>query len=262
MKRKEALLDKTAGKATRLAKRGALTRLLASIKNLVDPALPVEDRRNFERVRCQLEVSYLTEHGLSNHGILLDLSRRGLQIKTDQSLNRGLTIVVKPPSDLAHLDFAPVMAQVMWSKHDNGSYLAGLLLPPGLADEETWLEALMSNLGHGQTFSQRRQFVRADAHLPGQLVIDEHPPQHVTILNLSLGGALLTGAESFPKGTPFKLRLGPFRDLPLLDLCGIILRENSSKTPHSAPSTSLRFGPLEGRRHALLKEYILRLLKS
>jgi hypothetical protein len=247
--------------ALRQSKKGALARLLSSIKFLVDPELPVEDRRVAGRVDCQLETGYVTETGEGGVGTVLDISRRGLRMRTDLLLPKGITVALKPPASLNAGDLAPIMARVMWSSKADQGYLSGLLLPPGIEDEETWLEALLIDLGFDAGSSQRRKFVRAETSLPGRLHLDGLPVLEVTVLNLSLGGALLKAEQAFEKSSSFQLGLGPHKDLPELELSGTILRhtpaEGEGRHLHST-----RFGPLEERRHTLLKEYIIKLLQK
>jgi hypothetical protein len=244
------------------AKKSAMARLLSSIKFLVEPGLPVEERRIGGRLECSLETSYVSEMGDSGEAVVLDISRRGLRIRTSGSVTKGLTLALKPPSEFANGDFAPLMARVMWSKKDDDGYLAGLLLPPGSEDEETWLEAFLVSKGYGVGGPQRRKYVRADSELPGRLNIRDEPTMEVTVLNLGLGGALIRCEPVLEKMSPFRLHLGPYEDLPELEISGTILRH--SKGDDSEPWTyhSSRFGPLEERRHSLLKEYVVKLLRK
>lgn len=242
-------------------KQGALARLLSSIKMLVDPQLPVEDRRHTGRMDCALDTGYSTEGGESGTAQVIDVSRRGLRIRSARPIAKGLTIALKAPSSMPEGDYSALMARVMWSTRDGDSFLSGLLLPPGIQDQETWLEAFLVSKGYNLADPQRRKFVRADSELAGQLLLDAQPPLQVLVLNLSLGGALIRSELAFEKQQAFRLQLGPHGDLPDLELSGTVLR-HSHTDGDNWHFHSTRFGPLETRRHSLLKEYILKLLKK
>lgn len=241
------------------ARQGALARLMNSIRGLVDPQLPVEDRRSTGRFACDLETSYVTEIGGTGQARVLDVSRRGLRLSTAQQLGRGMTVAVKPPASLDGA-FPPLMARVMWTRKGDQECLCGLLLPPGTEDDQSWLEAYLASQGFNAREPQRRKHVRADSDIPGELARDAQFPLSVVVKNLSLGGALIRTDQSLEKNSHFKLALGPHGDLPELELAGIVLRQSGGDD--EGLNYSVRFGPLEQRRHTLLKEYIVSLLRK
>lgn len=244
------------------AKKNPFSKLLASIKELVEPTLPIEDRRGGGRLACSYETSYVSEYGESGQCEIIDVSRRGLQLKTERPLARGLNVAIKTPEALGREKFASVMTKVMWTrKSQDQRYLSGLLLPPGIEDEETWLESILSKAGHKHDGSQRRKFVRAESEIAGRLDLEGEAPFNVTVVNLGMGGALIKSERSLEADRHFNLQLGPFGDLPEIEISGTILREASS-TDGGPRLHSSRFGPLEKRRHSLLQEYILALLKK
>jgi hypothetical protein len=250
------------GEASQDRKQGALSRLLSSIKFLVEPGLPVEDRRIAGRLDCALETSYLAENGDAGSGVVLDVSRRGLRMRTSRAIGKGLTLALKPPSGLGDgAEYAPLMARVMWTTKAGDAFLCGLLLPPGIEDEETWLEAYLASRGYNVGDPQRRKFVRAESQLAGTLAIEDQAPIDVLVLNLGLGGALIRAELSLEKNSPFRLHMGPHGNLPELELSGTILRQSQNEG-EAWYYHSTRFGPLEERRHTLLKEYIVNLLKK
>lgn len=247
---------------TRLeSKQGALARLLSSIKFLVEPDLPVEDRRAGGRLECSLATSLVTETGETQECHVLDVSRRGLRIRTDRSLSKGISVALKPPEPYGETH-ASLMARVMWSRKDEDSrgHLAGLLLPPGTEHEETWLEAYLLSKGFSVGGLQRRKFLRAESELPGRLIRKDNSAVHVMVLNLGLGGALIRSDEELEKMSPFRLHIGPLGNLPELELAGTVLRKTGEIEPYHIHSS--RFGPLEARRHDLLKRYITSLLRQ
>ncbi len=244
------------------AKINPFSRLLSSIKQLVDPTLPIEDRRGGGRLACSYESSFVTEHGETGRCEVVDVSRRGLQLITENPLAKGLTVAIKTPETLGSDAFASVMTKVMWTRKDQDQrFLSGVLLPPGIEDEETWLEAILSKSGYRDDGSQRRKFVRAESEISGRLALDGETPFEVMVLNLGMGGALIKCEQSLPAERHFVLELGPFGDLPDIEISGTILRETDSNDGGPRLYSS-RFGPLEKRRHSLLQEYILTLLKK
>lgn len=253
--------ESSAGKAPRSeAKKSALAHLLSSIRFLVEPELPIEDRRTAGRMDCNLDTSYVTQTGSSGNATVLDVSRRGLRVRTSTSVRKGITIALKPPPELAQGDYAPLMARIMWTSKDGDGCLAGLLLPPGSENEQTWLEAYLVSKGYNIAEPQRRKFVRAESEIAGLLLQDEQPDLEVLVLNLGLGGALLQTDHQLEKNSAFRLDLGPYADLPALEISGTILR-HSRNEGEPWYYHSCRFAPLEERRHTLLKKYILKLLK-
>ena len=249
------------GKTRAEARQGALSRLFSSIKFLVEPDPPVEDRRGGGRLESALATSFVTENGDNYDCTVLDVSRRGLRVRTARPVGKGLSVAIKPPEQFAE-NHASLMARVMWSrKDDDGTPLAGLLLPPGNENEESWLEAYLLSKGHSASGPQRRKFLRADAELPGRLVGKDNKTVAVTLINLGLGGALIRCEPELAKMSPFQLHLGPHGSLPELELSGTILRltPSNGETFHLHSS---RFGPLEARRHDLLKKYIVSLLRQ
>lgn len=235
------------------------SRLMSSLKALVEPQLPLEERRLSGRLDTELEVNYTTEQNKPDRGTILDVSRRGLRLQTRMPLSRGMTVAIQAPDKLQEF-FSAVTAQVMWSSKTEGGYVSGLLLPPGIEFEESWVASVMQQLGYHISSFQRRKFVRADSELPGTLLLDAQPPISVTVLNLSMGGASVATDIVVEQDTAFRLQLGPHADLPELEITGVVLRHNVSEEGTHIHST--RFGPLEKRRHSLLKEYIMNLLEK
>jgi c-di-GMP-binding flagellar brake protein YcgR len=155
------------------------------------------------------------------------------------------------------------MARVVWgAKRNDGGWESGLALPAGTEHEHTWLRDLARSLGCYDGEAQRRAHIRASAEIDGSLTIESDETQEthrVAVLNLGMGGALLRSRENFSPNDQFALVLGPFHDLPQIELRGSILR--ASKDPKQGcifyPS---RFRPLEGRDGKGLEEYIFKLL--
>ena len=237
-----------------------ISRLMSSLKALVEPQLPLEERRLSGRLDTELDVSYTTEQESSGRGTILDVSRRGLRFQTRMPLSRGMTVAIQAPEKLQEF-FPAVTAQVMWSSKSDLGYISGLLLPPGIEFEESWVASVMEQLGYRISSFQRRKYVRASSELNGTLFLDAQPPIKVTVLNLSMGGASVSSEIVIEQDTTFRLQLGPHADLPELEISGVILRHNAS--PEGTQQIhSTRFGPLEKRRHSLLKEYIMNLLEK
>ena len=243
-------------------KRGLLTRLLSSISFLIEPTLTTEDRRTVPRLPCSESVTFVSDTGASGTAELLEVSSRGLRLRTDIALTKGRTLALNPP-DNKELKTAPLMARVVWSNPQGSSrQVVGLALPSELQDESTWLDSMLKSLGYTDDGSQRRQHIRAEAEIQGRLLLEgqtEEQRVEVSVLNLGMGGALFRCASTFPKDAQFQLSIGPHDDLPQLNLNGTILRiiEKEGFTLH--PS---RFRPLDERDDKILREYILNLLEG
>lgn len=238
---------------------GPLGRLMKSLKSLVEPELPLEDRRLSGRLETNLDVDFTVENGIEGRGLVLDVSRRGLRMRTNVPMSKGASVAIKGPEGLQAY-FGPMMTQVVWLSQGDEGYTYGLLLPPGTEFEDSWVAAIMEKLGYEISSFQRRKYVRADSELPGRLLLDAQPPLPVTVLNLSMGGAMIGAEVVIGSDTRFRLQLGPHADLPELEVSGIILRNTTEVEGQHIHSS--RFGPLEKRRHSLLKEYIMNLLEK
>jgi PilZ domain len=244
-------------------KKGLMARLLSSIDFLVSRDLSTEDRRSVPRLGCQYEVRFINERGKPGQGELIDVSSKGLRLRTPGPLAKGLTLALNSPED-ENLDrFPPLMARVVWSiREQTGTYQHGLMLPLALEEEETWLDHVLQAMGYTDGGSQRRQHIRAEAEIDGLLVLDEDPTARkvsVAIQNLGMGGALLRCPETLPKNSQFALTIGPFDDLPEVALAGTILRV--TELPHKGYTLHpARFRPLESLGERVLREYILKLI--
>ncbi len=246
-------------------KKGMLARLLSSIQYLVEPKVGTEDRRSAPRLSCCYTVTFISENGRPGEAELSDVSSRGLRLKTQDPLSKGLTLALNAPSDEKIGQYPPLMARVVWSvRNSDGSYHHGLMVPTALADEESWLDKVLATMGYHDDGSQRRQHIRAQSEISGLLTLDDDPLQReieVSIQNLGMGGALLRCPETLSANAQFSLVIGPYDDLPAVSLKGTILRvkemPDSGFTLH--PS---RFRPLRNLDERVLKEYILKLIEN
>lgn len=244
-------------------KRTLLGRVLSSIQFLVSPNINTEDRRSVPRIKCRYPIGFLTETGAAGEGQLLDVSAKGFRLRTTLKLSRTMTLAVNPPQTESLSGFSPLMAQVVWSASEREGYtLYGMALPAEVAEERTWLEEVLDELGYRHDGSQRRQHIRANAKIAGQLQLEDDETEEfhsVSVLNLGMGGALIRCEQTLEKNRQFRLTLGPFEDLPELELRGTILRVSEQPEENFTLHPS-RFRPLDERDNKLLREYILTLL--
>ena len=130
-------------------KQGFLTRVLSSMNFLVSEDTGTRDMRAYARIECNAEVVYVDEKGATARGLLVDVSRTGLQLETERKLRKGLTLALNAPEQENLSQEPPFMANVKWCrKVSNGKYRVGLALPPAVVDDLHWLEALLDELGY------------------------------------------------------------------------------------------------------------------
>ena len=248
-------------------KKGFLNRILSSIDFLVSPDLNTEDRRSVPRCPCNLKLTYVGESGVSGEAKLIDVSSKGIQIETDHPLNKNTAVALNSPQEQELEISSPLMTHVIWSNPsvaDDQNFRSGLALPDELEDEPTWLDSLLESLGYSYDGSQRRRHIRAEAAIAGKLILDEDSEARthdVSVLNLGMGGALIKAPDTLEKNQQFSLTVGPYRDLPEINLSGTILRIVGQTDDDHILHPS-RFRPLEERDEKLLREYILELIGS
>jgi PilZ domain len=240
-------------------KKRLMDRVLSAINFMVSEDLNTQEQRISPRVDCRYEVSYVDENGMKGVGYLIDISKKGIQLETSRKIKKGITVALKAPESEVLDRTAPFMAKVQWTrKGPEGSFRAGLALPPGADEDPHWLESLLHQLGYTDDGTQRRHFIRASSEISGQLCVHESDETcEVEVLNLGMGGALLKTPSELPKDGQFQLTVGPFEDLPPLSLSGTILRvvEEPDRDYRLYPS---RFRPTEDRDTNILQEYILK----
>lgn len=239
-------------------KRPFLKRLLSSINFMVTEDVNTLDQRRAPRVECRCEVAFVDMNGQKSSGVLVDLSKSGIQLECPKKLRKGLTIAIKAPHQETLDRTAPLMATVKWcrKKADSG-YAIGLALPPEVVGDPHWLKALLQQLGYDEN-SQRREFIRAKSDLPGRLLpegAEETEAIEVEVRNLGMGGALLKAVYSLTKDSSFYLSLGPLEDLPILRIRGTILRVVEGDDHILYPTT---FQNLSEEESQTLREYILK----
>lgn len=243
-------------------KKGRLASFLAAISHLLDPVVPVDDRRLCGRISSDESLDFLTEAGKKGRAQLLDLSRYGLRLKTESHLAKKTTIALKAPTHPSVEKEPPLMAKVVWCYRDpSGLYISGLQVPDDAVGEVSWLSLLLEELGYSDDGSQRRKYIRAESEILGILEPETGDPTPVRVLNLSMGGALIEAKENIPSNTQFSLQLGPHLDLPGLTIEGTVLR-NSSDADGDKIYHSSRFGALTDETHKVLSEYIRTLIKK
>lgn len=243
-------------------KEGLLGRLISSLNFMLSDRLSTRDQRQTARVTCRYEVSYVDEFGIRGTGQLVDVSKTGLQMETDRKLRKGVTLAIRAPDDESLDRTAPFMARVCWCKKTGpGFFRAGLSLPSGVESDPHWLEALLHQLNYTEDQGQRREFIRAETQILGRLtpVSEQHEAGsevEVSVLNLGMGGALIKSPELFSKNGQFQLIIGPYEDLPELELSGTFLRIVKKDDHTLYPS---RFRAKQDHQEKVLEEYILRL---
>lgn len=243
-------------------KESLLSRVISSLSFMLSDTLSTRDQRQAARISCELAVTFVDEFGVRGEGAIVDVSKSGLQLVTDKKLRKGVTLAVRAPDDESLDRTAPFMAKTRWCrKSEDGRFRVGLLLPPGVENDPHWLESLLHQLGYTEDDGQRREYIRAETQITGQITpVDDRNDSgasfEISVLNLGMGGALLKSQVPLSKNGQFHLTIGPYEDLPELRLFGTVLRVVEKADHILYPS---RFRAREEHEEKVLEEYILKL---
>lgn len=240
-----------------------LKKILSFGKSQVD----THERRRFGRLAVGEAIKCATEETGQIDAELVELSLGGMRLKSPKELRKRTGIAINPPEDSVFSEWAPVMCQVVWCRRpaDADHCLVGLCYH-GTAEAlvDSWVAALLSSLGFGNTLAQRREHVRAEAEIPVVLARGHLRSQGV-ILNLGLGGALLVTDSAFPKDKEVELTLGPMGSLPVGHFRAEVLScraENTGEEDEENFLHGLRFLDMPPENHRLLTDYVLEVLEE
>lgn len=244
-----------------------LKNLLEGLKAfVVQPADPtIKERRDPIRARCHLPVT-VTEGAEARHAIVSDVSLDGLRLKLSSPL-KGKKVSVSHPSQACEFEVDTIRCEVLWTRKRKFSrdVVVGLKFSddPSII-ERSWVQFVLRELGFDErAVYRKRQYIRAEANLAAD-VFDENGNRlaEATVVNLGLGGVLLSTGEKLEWDSWVRLEIGPYHKLPVLDLRGLILSRGTDPDRTACFVYSIRFHEPGDEQLQLLGKYVLLLLKE
>ena len=190
--------------------------LIQGLLRLVGRDVPIEERRETLRLRCEVEILLWVE-GEIHTAKVLDVHMTGLCLEAAEPLKVGQKV------SLARDDFGhPWEGEVLWCRPRSKAkgYLAGVGFP---TDPEmlrnSWLQPSLLSIGF-QTglLEEKRKLLRVPSgQMLGRLTdLLGEPIGETQILNLSLGGAQLKSPHQLHETSSLTLQIEPGKGLPNL----------------------------------------------
>lgn len=180
------------------------------------------ERRHWFRAACDWPV----EVGNPSLGkaTVTDVSPRGLQLQMlfHPGLQRGQELVIKSAKPVHAPLQNQITTRVRWTQREGKFLWLGVAFINDKALEQSWVQALLTKVFQRGS-EQKRTNLRICCHIPARIVA-ETGSIVVTVLDLSLGGALLESGESYQAGSRVELQLGPWAPLPELKIPGTLQR--------------------------------------
>lgn len=157
----------------------------------------LQERRGLVRLRCEYKCLYA--HGSNRApGVITDLGEGGLGLRLTQALAVGQELRVFCPFIELEGNFSPVQGTLAWVRPGPGSTVFAGLRYSSQGEElaHSWVGGVLHLLGFPpESILSRRRWVRADCSMEAEL--NNRP---VRIVNLGVGGALLTSAQVLEPG--------------------------------------------------------------
>jgi len=244
-----------------------LQSLLAGLKSFVRSSsqedVPAE-RREPVRARCHLHVT-LIEGEEARQATVTDLSVAGMRLRA-KTPPKGKRFSVSHPNPHGEFELDTVRCEVLWSrkrKYGN-DYAIGVSFidDPSILDR-SWVDFAWRTLGLQEKYLfAKRAHIRADASLPVD-VSGAHGLRAAEgmVLNLGIGGLLMESRAELDRDERVRLHLGPWHDLPALDVDAMVLARRDGEHKKSF-LYSIRFDEPSADQLKLLGKYVVRLLKE
>lgn len=178
------------------------------------------ERRHWLRTLCSWPVELFP--GL--RGTVVDISPRGCQIQIAGKLSSapGTALELKTLRPVRPPLQATVRAVLRWSQREGGANWLGCSFVNDRTLEQSWVQALLTKVFQRHP-EQKRTNLRIPCHIPASLSSLEGGLT-VTVLDLSLGGAMLECGQPLSPGSSVALCLGPWAPLPGLEIPGKVQR--------------------------------------
>jgi hypothetical protein len=241
------------------------------------------EQRRLIRISCDFRVRCVQDNGSEFEGRIVDLALSGLRLVTDRKLEARTRLYVHLLDPILEGENEQVFCGVRWSRHmkDSPLFESGLLFldTPGSA-RKSWIKFLLREVGFDeQSVFSRRKLLRAGTALPAELVGPGKLHYPARLVNLGVGGCLLSLASNPDPAPTYDLRLGPTATFKLLYVHARVKQSALEKSEATAlvPETrrpsaepkpggrylvGIEFDSLSAAQTRLLGEYVLNLLKN
>ena len=225
----------------------------------------LDERRHLVRMRCHYDVQYRLvsrDSGRKQHpGTIVDMSLGGMKLRCFQAPKVGDTVEVTYSVPTTDIQESTIPCKVEWVRHRERDFVAFVGLAYDASKDvmkKSWVKMLLKQLGfQSDKVFQRRKFVRAECIIPTKAVYQRVETLDGRLYNLGAAGALLEARRALPEGEFVELQVGPFEDLPRLDVTGTVVQVNKQ---HANYLLGVEFGVLSERATTRLGEYIRHLL--
>ncbi|MDQ7821360.1 MAG: PilZ domain-containing protein [Candidatus Eremiobacteraeota bacterium] len=246
---------------------------LSKLKEIVtkcrEEDLILKERRRAPRISCFIEAAFSVGE-YTFEGTIIALEATGLRLLSPVKLSRGDILTVKAltlPDETEGEGRHTVLlkAEIVWCRQKRGFplFYAGAMF---LEDEETirntWVYKELSRHGVASTGDAgRRRTVRVTSSLPVQVVLEKRKWLTGVAIDLSLGGIKMNLIRDPGIDKEVTLRIGPYKNLALMECRGIIKRSAYNKKTEDY-TLGVEFINFEDTQVKQVGNYIMALLRE
>ncbi len=223
------------------------------------------ERRKLVRLQCHYNVEFRVSTRKKFKGTILDMSLKGMKLKTYADLKSGDKVTVFSPVPVIEAKTEAALCRVGWVRKRERDYanFVGLLY----ADDSntmsgSWVKYILKQLGfHKDVIYQKRRHVRAECFIPVRVVRGVGKSCLGRLHNLGVGGALveLPVVGGVELGRELQLKVGPWDKFPAFTVSGKVV---NVRREGQLPLHGVEFDELSEHQLKRLGEYLFYLLKS
>jgi len=203
-------------------------------KSVIDIKRVSGEKRYSPRVRCLVDAQIITHGEKRLSAVIVEISLDGMRLYSDKKLlpeDKVLILHQKPQDASAErlpYEGGPVTMRVVWSRRKSGGkqFVSGLQYADTKKNlQDSWAASLLQLYGVSVGIaSQRRKKIRISVDLPLSIAL---PLEMVTgqVLDLGVGGALISTSLDVSKKDILGFRIGPYRNLETLFIDGRIAHQ-------------------------------------
>ncbi|MDQ7823396.1 MAG: PilZ domain-containing protein [Candidatus Eremiobacteraeota bacterium] len=232
-------------------------------KGVFDLKEAIEEKRFSPRVRCLIDAQVTLPSGEGIKAAVVEVSLTGMRLSCDRKLSSGALVKIAPVKGeglLRESKFpeGAVTMQVVWSRQRKTTrdYTAGLKFADTEKNlEGSWAAYVLDRYGIAVGFStQRRKKSRIPVELSLSIAL---PLQQVvgTVLDLGIGGMLVSTDIDISKKDILGFRVGPYRHLETLYCNGKIVHQKTD-APRKSYTYGIVFTKMKEKQVSLLNSYL------
>ncbi|MBI3929605.1 MAG: PilZ domain-containing protein [Armatimonadetes bacterium] len=184
------------------------------------PSVPTEERRQLIRLSCKI-VALCSASGREFKVAVTDIGLNGMRLEAPEQLKKGQALQILCPNQPG----GAIACEVVWCRQvgNSKSWSTGVRFSD--SDENkasSWIKPALHSLGFGAgKIKERRTHVRVPANCRPRAAVANKAGDVLTegsLLNLGIGGALVSLGVEVRPGMTIRLQLDPLGALPGLDL--------------------------------------------